>query len=362
MAATWPSAGGQSSFVRKAFGELSGSCIGVTLSLTLIAATGLIASFIVGYAHSLFSINEIFIKLFLFITVIILSLRGAKDLLIITLIVGFIAVLTLIIFSIGVSPNFKYESLELNNIPISFIGISGAIPFALWLFVGIEHTVTCSEETKNPGRNIPLGLTVAILILTLTGLGVLVFASGAVGTQNLFAVLDPLSIAISDENILLKKIVIIGVLIGLLASFYSAAFASSRQLFDVSRDGILPKYLVKIDKNGTPFYAVICVSIAGFVLSLLDPEKVMLGVVVMYTFTYILTSASYISLHKRLHHIERQYKAFGGIYMGYIMLISSILLFIATFSFNVLVIGPIIAVIIYILFKYMKTSTIKKTQ
>ena len=353
MSSTWPSAGGQSSFVRRAFGDLPGLCIGVTLALTMMACTGLIASFIVAYAGSLLSVNETLIKLILFIFVVILSVRGAKDLVYVTLAVGIIAVLTLVIFSAGVAPQFKLENLELSQLPISTAGIVGAIPFALWLFVGIEHTVTCSEETKTPSRDIPVGLTIGVLVLAITSVFILFAASGAVGTHNLFTTLDPLSIAISDDNVLLKNIVVFGVLIGLLASFFSAVYAASRQLFDVSREGVAPVVLSKIDKNGTPFYAILTVTSAGFCLSLLDPEQVMMGVVVMFTFTYILTSAAFIHLRRTRRHVERSYSAVGGIYLGYIMLISSIILFVVSFKFSLMVLAPVGAIAICMLYKYI---------
>lgn len=352
MASTWPSAGGQSSFVRRAFGDFPGSCIGITIGITLIACTGLIASFIVGYAASLIDANETIVKLALFIAVVLLSLRGAKDLLSVTLIVGVIAVLTLLVFSLGVAPEFKFEHLQITQSPISLAGIIGAAPFALWLFVGIEHTVTCSEEMKNLRKDLPLGMSIGVWLLAITGIAILFAAPGAVGTHHLVHALDPLSIAILAENVWLKKIVVVGVLIGLLAGFFSVVYSASRQLFDVSREGVVPAVFSKIDKNGTPFYAILCVAVVGFCLSLLDPVQVMLGVVTVVTFTYILTSASFIRLRQTRQHVERGYNAVGGIYLGYVMLISSVILFATSFKFDVVVLGPVVTIMICMTYKY----------
>lgn len=346
LAATWPSAGGLSSFVRRAFGSLSGSFVGITIGLALISCAGVVATFIIGYAASLFVINEILVKLLLFIFVVIISLRGAKDLISITLIVGAVAVSTLLIFSAGVAPEFKVEHLEIAQMPLSVMGIAAAIPFALWMFVGIEHTVSCSEETKNPAKDIPKGLTLGLFILATTAICLLFAAPGAVGTSQLTSVLDPLLAGISAESVVLKNIVTFGVLLGLLAGFFSLVYSGSRQLFDVAREGVIPSVIAKVNDNGTPVYSVIFVAIAGFALSLLDPERVMLGVVVMFTFTYVLTSAAFIYLRHRQADVVRPYQAIGGVYLGYIMLVASLLLFVTAFKFDLVVLGPFLILMV----------------
>lgn len=362
MAATWPNAGGLSSFVRRAFGNLAGSFSGITIGLALISCAGVVATFIVGYAASLFTMNESLIKLILFIFVVAISARGAKDLVSITLIVGAIAVATLFAFSGGVASSFNVDNLEISNIPISLVGIAAAIPFALWMFVGIEHTVSCSEETKNPARDIPKGLILGLLILASTAICLLLAAPGAVGTSQLINVLDPLLAGIGAQQVVLKNIVTFGVLLGLLAGFFSIVYSASRQLFDVAREGVIPSVIAKVNKNGTPIYSVLFVAIAGFGISLLDPERVMLGVVVMFTFTYVLTSAAFIYLRRSHAHVERTYKAVGGVYLGYVMLIASALLFVTAFKFDLVVLGPFLILMVCIGSQYFsKMISVKKT-
>ena len=130
-----------------------------------------------------------------------------------------------------------------------------------------------------------------------------------------------------------------GVLLGLLAGFFSIVYSASRQLFDVAREGVIPSVIAKVNQSGTPVYSVLFVAIAGFGISLLDPERVMLGVVVMFTFTYVLTSAAFIYLRRSQAHVERPYKAIGGVYLGYVMLIASSLLFVTAFKFDLVVLG-----------------------
>ncbi|NAR48535.1 amino acid permease [Acinetobacter haemolyticus] len=359
MAATWPSAGGLSSYVRLAFGEWAGALIGIATGLALISCTGVVSVFIVGYAAPILPINETLFKILLFMTVVVLNLRGAKDLFSITLIAGFIAVLTLLSFSASTVSDFQASNLELSTSSISLLGIVAAIPFALWMFVGIEHTVVTSEETKNPQKDIPRGLTCALLTLALTGILLLFTAPGAAGVSTLTDVVDPLLASIPASSVVLKNFIMIGVLFGLLAGFFSITYSASRQLFDVARAGFLVSPIAQVNKRGTPLYSVLTVAALGFGLSLMNPERVMLGVVVMFTFTYVLTTAAYIFLKKNKTDVTRPYQAIGGMGLGVIMFVASVLLFISSFKFDVVVLAPLVVLFVIAIVKLLSKKANK---
>jgi len=358
LSSTWPSAGGLSTFVRLAFGNWAGAFIGIATGLALISCVGVVATFIVGYAASIIGFDPIFLKIFLFLAIILLNIRGAKDLVSITLIVGFIAVATLLTFSFGVMPKFTVHNLHLENQPIALIGIVSALPFALWMFVGIEHTVTTAEETKNPKQDIPKGLTFALLTLATTACLILFTAAGAVGSENLSTAIDPLLAAITQENLgWLKTIIMVGALFALLASFFSITYSASRQVFDISREKFLPDSVSKVNKLGSPIIAILIVALMGFGISFIDPERVMLGVVTMFTLTYIMTSAAFLKLRKTKANTPRAYTAKGGIILGYLVLSSSLFLFLSSFKFDLVVLAP---VVILLVIAILKTVTKKR--
>jgi basic amino acid/polyamine antiporter, APA family len=63
--------------------------------------------------------------------------------------------------------------------PNGFTGIAGAAASIFFAYVGFDAVSTAAEETKNPQRNVPIGLIGSLLICTLF---YLVVASGAIGS------------------------------------------------------------------------------------------------------------------------------------------------------------------------------------
>lgn len=354
LSATWPSAGGLGAHVRNAFGEWAGAFVGIALGLGLIACTGAVASFIVAYASSALPMNETLVKACLFIGIFLINLRGAKDALWLTLAAGVVAVLTLLSFSAGVLPDFKLTNLQLAEGEITLAGVASALPFAMWMFLGVEHSSTAAEETRNPVVDMPRGLLLALMTLMITAVGVVLGAPGAAGIEQIAAAGDPLLEAIPKEagsSSSLAGWIQVGALFGLLASFFSITYSASRQIYDVARAGYLTKQITQVNKRGTPVVATLIVVFSGFGLSLVNPERVLFGVVVMFTFTYVLTIAAFIWLRRIKGNVERGYRAFGGLAVAYAMLAISIAVFAASFKFDPVVLAPMLLLLVVALAK-----------
>ncbi|RAI64864.1 amino acid permease [Pseudomonas fluorescens] len=344
LSATWPSAGGLGTYVSMAFGERLGGFVSVAMALALIACVGAVATFIVSYAASIVAIDPLLLKLVVFTAVIVLHLRGAKDALWLTLVVGLIAVATLLGFSVGVLPTFKASNLSIELGSISVGGIIHAIPFALWLYVGVEQTITASEETKVPGRDVPRGLAIALLVLTLTSFSVLFAAPGAGGVEAIANAGDPLLEALgkaSGGTSGLATWIGIGALLGLIASFFSITYSASRQVYDLARGGFLPSAMSWVNTRGTPVLAVFAVAVAGFSLSLVSPERVLLGVVLLFTSSYLLTICAFLRLRHTRSKEQRSYRAIGGTATAYLTLALSIAVLACSFKLDVLILVPI---------------------
>jgi basic amino acid/polyamine antiporter, APA family len=71
--------------------------------------------------------------------------------------------------------------------PLGVGGIVGASASIFFTFVGFDAVSTAAEETKNPQRNVPLGLFGALGVVTSIYVLVAVGAIGAYGAQPLFA-------------------------------------------------------------------------------------------------------------------------------------------------------------------------------
>jgi ethanolamine permease len=217
-----------------------------------------------------------------------------------------------------------------------------AVPFALWWLVMIETVALSAEETHEPHRTLPRGLTWAQL--TLIGLVVLtwLFACGAMDSQDLAVtpVLDENGAPVLDENGEQKTVDVdyplakairqipagrslplvygFGViaLFGLIASYHGMIYGASRQVFALGRAGYLPRILGEVHATRrTPVIALLAGSliVGGFVVANLWFADAVGVAVLVSTLTaliwYILAMVCLYILRRRHPELFRNYRA-----------------------------------------------------
>jgi APA family basic amino acid/polyamine antiporter len=171
--------------------------------------------------------------------------------------------------------------------PLGTAGVIGAASSIFFAFVGFDAVSTAAEETKNPQRNIPIGLIGSLLICTTIYMLVGAGAVGSYGAQPLMespgvgfepgssalteacaAVQGQLPLVCSKEALahVLRSIghPAIGSLLGIAATIALPSvvlmmmFAQTRVFFVMSRDGLLPGALSKVHpKYKTPHVVTI---------------------------------------------------------------------------------------------------------
>jgi APA family basic amino acid/polyamine antiporter len=153
-----------------------------------------------------------------------------------------------------------------NPIGSNGVGILGAAASIFFAYVGFDAVSTAAEETKNPNRNIPIGLLGALLICTVFYLLVGYGAAGSIGAQPILGAnglpLDPGTPAMTAACVGSQALVcsgeplahvmrmlshpVIGNLIGLAAVvalpsvILMMMFGQTRIFVTMSRDGLLP--------------------------------------------------------------------------------------------------------------------------
>jgi basic amino acid/polyamine antiporter, APA family len=158
--------------------------------------------------------------------------------------------------------------------PLGFAGISGAAASIFFAYVGFDAVSTAAEETKNPQRNMPIGLIGSLAICTIFYMLVAAGVIGTVGAQPMFGpnheVLSPGTPALSqacaaagDTAVVCSKEALawalrsvghpfIGWLVGAAAIIALPSvilmmmFGQTRIFFVMSRDGLLPDFFSKI--------------------------------------------------------------------------------------------------------------------
>ena len=177
--------------------------------------------------------------------------------------------------------------------PMGGIGVLGAAASIFFAYVGFDAISTAAEETKNPNRNIPIGLLGALGVCTVYYLLVSYGAIGAVGAQPVVApdgsAIQPGTPAMAaacqasqalvcSKEALAHAVRLLdhpwwGNFIGAAASLalpsviLTMTYGQTRIFFTMARDGLLPSSLAKIHpRYHTPHVITL---ITGGVVSLL---------------------------------------------------------------------------------------------
>jgi basic amino acid/polyamine antiporter, APA family len=194
-----------------------------------------------------------------------------------------IAALTLFcILAIPVMQSANFEPFA----PLGFAGISAAAASIFFAYVGFDAVSTAAEETKNPQRNMPIGLIGSLAICTVFYILVAAGVIGSVGAQPLFdaagngipagsSELATACAAQASEVVVCSREALawtlreigwqqVGNLVGLAAGLALPSvilmmmFGQTRIFFVMSRDGLLPEKLSTIHpKYGTPHVVTI---------------------------------------------------------------------------------------------------------
>jgi ethanolamine permease len=175
-------------------------------------------------------------------------------------------------------------------------GVFAALPFAVWLYLGIEGVAMVAEEVHDPQRTIPKGYIWGIITLVFLAVGVMFFSGGITDWRKLSSIDYPLpesiSIVLGKTNSWTKFFAGIG-LFGLIASFHGLIIGYSRQIYALARSGFLPSFLATVNKRfRTPNRALIAGGVVGLIsLFTGTTDKVIilsaLGAVFMYCISMI---------------------------------------------------------------------------
>lgn len=159
---------------------------------------------------------------------------------------------------------------------MGWLAILAAVPLMASLFMGIESAVEIGEEIRHPGRNIPLGITLAILLTAAVYLLVAFVALGLAGPARLAEsdapLLDAARVSLGD---LAVPLIVGAATVSILKTMNAAAMVFSRSLFAMARNEALPGALAAVHPRfGTPHRAIV----TGYALAmagLLMPSSIL---------------------------------------------------------------------------------------
>lgn len=137
--------------------------------------------------------------------------------------------------------------------PNGFRGIHQGAAIVFFAYIGFDAISTAAEETKNPQRNLPLGILGGLAVCTLIYVIVGLVATGLVPYQQLKSS-DPLAKALQIAGLgTASWIVAAGAVVSMAAVLLVFQYGQPRIFYAMARDGLLPKFAAKLHpKTRTP--------------------------------------------------------------------------------------------------------------
>jgi ethanolamine permease len=219
---------------------------------------------------------------------------------------------------------FDIEPTEGNStfIPFGWWQVVLAMPFAMWLYLGIEELPLAAEESHMPARDIPRAGLWGMATLIISGFLVIVLNPAVVGASAIGESGEPLLdgfraiLPNSDVAAILSAFA----LIGLFASLQGIMYAYGRNIYSLSRAGYYPKALSLTGARKTPWIALVVGAVVGIAaLLLVETGGETAGAIVLNiavwgaVIAYLLQMVSYVLLRRKYPDARRPYRSPFGV-------------------------------------------------
>ncbi len=194
-------------------------------------------------------------------------------------------------------------------------GIAGVIAGAaivFFAFIGFDVVATTAEETKNPQRDVPIGILGSLAIVTILYVAVCLVITGMQSYKDINPD-DAAPLATAFEKVGLhwiSNLIAIGATIGLTVVVLILMMGQTRVAFAMARDGLLPTALAKVHPTfGTPYRitaitGVMVSALSGFVSFETLGDLVSIGTL----FAFMLVSVGVLILRRTRPDLPRAFR------------------------------------------------------
>lgn len=232
-------------------------------------------------------------------------------------IIVFIKMTVLLLFvaigSTKINPENWVPFIPENTGTFGEFGYSGIVSGAAIVFLaytGFDAVATAAQETKNPKRDLPIGIIGSLLVCVLVYVLVSGVLTGIVPYTQL-NVAEPMAIAVDVIGMPWFSVAVkIGAIAGLTTVILVLTYGAVRIMYTVAHDGLLPKQLAKTNKKyHTPHYLTLIMGCTVAVLSSLLPvDKLVLlaNFGTLVTFTIVCVGTIYLRVKKP--NIQREFR------------------------------------------------------
>lgn len=237
-------------------------------------------------------------------------------------------------------------------------GILRAAGIIFLAFVGFDAVSTVAQESRNPQRDMPIGILGSLVIVTILYISVSLVLTGMVNYTQL-NVPDPIAVGIDSAGqqlFWLRPVIKIGAIAGMSSVILVLLTGMPRILYSMSLDGLMPGFMGRVHhKYRTPHITTIIVGVIVTLISGLFPIDLIAEMVSIGTLlAFAMVCVSILVLRIRKPDMHRPFKTpvvwFVGIAgtLGCLYLMTSLPLS----TWYRLGIWTLIGIAIYVLYGY----------
>ncbi|AJR18377.1 amino acid permease [Pimelobacter simplex] len=194
-------------------------------------------------------------------------------------------------------------------------GLAGVISGAaivFFAFIGFDIVATTAEETKNPQRDVPIGILGSLAIVTVLYSAVSLIVTGVRSYKDIDPnSAAPLADAFKAAGVSwMPDLISIGACIGLVVVAMILMLGQTRVAFAMARDGLLPRPLAKVHPTfGTPYRITIVTGIAVAALAgFVDLSTLAHLVNIGTLFAFMLVSIGVVVLRRTRPDLPRGFR------------------------------------------------------
>ena len=244
---------------------------------------------------------------------------GTRESATVNLVLVFVKLIALGIFIALAVPAFNAENFE-PFMPFGFAsteidgvkhGVMAAAAIIFFAFYGFDAVSTAAEETRNPARDLKIGIVGSMLICTFIYMAVAAAALGGASYKELAASPEPLAMVLRNLNHPFAATLIAGAAVLALPTVIMAfLYGQSRIFFVMARDGLLPQRLAAIsERTGSPVLMTLITGVIVSVIAGLLPLNEIAALANAGTlFAFIAVAVCMLTLRKTAPNFPRKFR------------------------------------------------------
>ena len=313
LATAMPTSGGTYVYLERCFGPLVGTVAGLGLWISLLLKCTFA---LVGFGAYLkvlapnADLKPMSLGILGFIVLINILGVGKVSGLLIIVVLSSLGLLTFL--GLASTPSFSSDFMT-PLLPEGFVGLASASALVFVAYAGVTKVAAIAEEIRDPQKNLPRGILLSLLVVTVIYAGVSFVLLGNFPVSQIAGNLKPLhTLSFKIGGDFLATLTAVIAVITMSSMSNSGILAASRFPFAMARDHLLPSIFGKLNKTFlTPIWSIILSgTIVAIVLVNMDVNKIVKFASAFMLLIYLVENLTVIILREtRVKWYQPTYKS-----------------------------------------------------